>query len=62
MTIARTQLAARPAVCHFCHGPIPVSHRHVLAAQERAVFCACPACSDLFHRETGPGAARPGRS
>jgi hypothetical protein len=49
-------------VCQFCHGPIPVSHRHVLAAQERAVFCACPACSDLFHREIGPGAAKPGRS
>jgi hypothetical protein len=46
-------------VCQFCHGPIPVSHRHVLAAQERAVFCACPDCSDLFHRDIGSG---PGRS
>jgi hypothetical protein len=62
MTIARTQLAGLPPVCHFCHGPIPVSHRHVLAAQERAVFCACPACSDLFHGKIGPGAPKPGRS
>lgn len=48
-------------VCQFCHGPIPGSHRHVLAAQERAVFCACPACSELFHREIGPGPAEFGR-
>jgi hypothetical protein len=45
-------------VCQFCQGPIPVSHRHVLAAQERAVFCACPACSDLFHRDIGSGSGR----
>jgi len=62
MTIARTQQTGLPAVCHFCHGPLLASHRHVLAAQERAVFCACPACSDLFHREVGLGSAPPKRS
>jgi len=62
MTIARTHLAALPAVCHFCHGVLLASHRHVLAARERAVFCACPACSDLFHREIGPGPVKPRRS
>jgi hypothetical protein len=62
MTIARTQLAGLPAVCHFCRGPLLASHRHVLAAQERAVFCACPACTELFHREIRPGAAEPRRS
>jgi hypothetical protein len=59
MTIARTRLAALPVVCHYCRGALLASHRHVLAAQERAVFCACPACSDLFHRDIGSG---PGRS
>ncbi len=41
-------------VCQFCHQPIPGSHRHVLDAQERAVFCVCSACSELFHREIDP--------
>jgi len=41
-------------LCQFCHRPIPGSHRHILDARERAVFCACAACSELFHREIGP--------
>lgn len=47
-------------VCQFCHRPIPGSHRHILDAQERAVFCACPVCSELFHREIGPASAELG--
>jgi hypothetical protein len=62
MTIAGTPPAAPPAVCHYCHGTLLASHRHVLAAQERAVFCACPACSDLLHREVNPGPVKPRRS
>jgi hypothetical protein len=62
MTITGTARAGLPAVCHYCHGPLLASHRHVLAAQERAVFCACPDCSELFHREVSPGPARPGRA
>jgi hypothetical protein len=53
MTIARTRLAALPVVCHYCRGALLASHRHVLAAQERAVF---------FRRETGLGPAKPRRS
>jgi hypothetical protein len=62
MTTAGTHPVPRPAVCHYCHGALLASHRHVLAAQERAVFCACPACSDLFHREINPGPVKPRRS
>jgi hypothetical protein len=46
--------ASDAPVCQFCHRPIPASHRHILDARERAVFCACSACAELFHREIGP--------
>lgn len=47
-------------VCQFCHQPIPGSHRHILDARERAVFCACTTCSELFHREIGTVSAESG--
>jgi len=49
--------ASDAPVCQFCHLPIPASHRHILDARERAVFCACSACAELFHREIGPAPA-----
>ncbi|MFE7133047.1 DUF5947 family protein [Streptomyces sp. NPDC057638] len=50
--------APRPERCAFCGQRLaPAGHRHLADTERRALVCACPACSLLFHR-SGAAAGR----
>jgi hypothetical protein len=36
--------------CELCSAPLPSKHRHLLNLSNRAILCACHACSLLFHK------------
>jgi len=43
--------------CELCNAPLPSEHHHLLNLSNRAILCACHACSLLFHA-TGAGNAQ----
>jgi hypothetical protein len=48
--------AAAPAQrCGLCGVAIPGDHRHVLAASDQALRCACRACGLLFEKDAAGG-------
>ena len=44
--------------CELCAGTISVEHEHLLEPDARRVFCACPACAELFAQEQHRQGAR----